>query len=72
MTDNVKHGMTKNKLLRYKDIRDVYLEHKTEDIPTTVVHRKYIYPRFYISRTTLYTVLNTPINKLLKEMGEFV
>ena len=72
MMDSVKHGMTKNKLLRYKDIRDVYLEHKTEDIPTTVIHRKYIYPRFYISRTTLYTVLNTPINKLLKEMGEFV
>ena len=65
-------NISRNTLLRYKDIRDVYLKFKTEDIPVTAVYRKYIYPRFYISRTTLYTVLSTPINKLLKEIGENV
>jgi len=69
---NRNKNISRNKLLRYKDIRDVYLEFKTEYIPTTVVYRKYIYPRFHISRTTLYTVLSTPINKLLKEIGENV
>lgn len=61
--------MDKNTLLRYKAIQDEYLKFKTEDIPTTVIHRKYIYPKFFISRTTLYTILGTPINKKLKELG---
>lgn len=64
----VKIGMLKNKLLRYKAIRDVYLTHKTEDIPVRVVHRRYIYPVFFISIGTLYNVLNTPIDKQLKEL----
>ncbi|MCC4211710.1 hypothetical protein [Leeuwenhoekiella parthenopeia] len=70
--DEKKKGTERNKLLRYKKILDVYLEHKTEDIPTAVVYRKYIYPQFFISRTTLYAVLGTPVNKLLKELGEDV
>jgi hypothetical protein len=61
-------GIELNKLLRYKAIQDCYLQHKTDDIPTTVIYRKYIYPRFFISRTTLYTILATPINKRLKEL----
>jgi hypothetical protein len=66
--ENKKKGILKNKLLRYKLILECYLEHKTDDIPTTVVHRKYIYPKYFISRTTLYTILGTPVNKLLKEL----
>jgi len=62
------HGTTKNKLLRYKLILDLYLKHKTEDIPVTVVHRKYIFPIYPISRKTLYEVLNTPVDKQLKEI----
>lgn len=58
----------KNTLLRYKNIRDLYLEHKTEDIPDSVILRKYIYPTYPISRTTLITILNCPIDKLLKEL----
>lgn len=61
--------MDKNTLLRYKAIQDEYIKHKNEDIPTTVVWRKHIYPKFFISRTTLYNVLGTPVNKQLKEMG---
>ena len=64
------NGIQKNKLLRYKDVVEVYLTHKTEDIPTTVIWRKYIYPQFHISRTTLYTILNTPVEKELREIKE--
>lgn len=55
----------KNTLIRYRNIRDIYLQHKTEDIPDTVVLRKYIYPVYAISRTTLNTILNTQIDKEL-------
>lgn len=61
-------GIQINKLKRYKLIIDLYKQHKTEDIPTTVVWRKYICPVYPISRTTLYTILCTPVNKLLAEM----
>lgn len=61
-------GVQKNKLLRYKIILELYMAHKTEDIPVTVVLKKYIYPRFPISRTTLYEILRTPVNKELKEI----
>ena len=58
-------ALQRNTLLRYKNIRDLYLEHKTEDIPDTVVLRKYIFPLYPISRTTLNTILNCPIDKHL-------
>lgn len=63
-------GIQKNKLLRYRLIKQLYLKHKTEDIPTTVVWRKYIYPVYPISRTTLYEVLCTPIERELKKIEE--
>lgn len=56
-------GYQRNKLYRYEMILKEYLEHKTEDIPLMVIYRKYIYPKFGISRSTLYTVLETPIKK---------
>ena len=64
--------LQRNTLLRYKNIRDLYLEHKTEDIPDTVVLRKYIYPRYPISRTTLNTILSTPIDRYLAELNNRV
>lgn len=57
--------MQKNTLLRYKLIKDLYLKHKNDDIPDTVILRKYIYPVFPISRSTLNNILNTPIEKML-------
>ncbi|MBK5213620.1 MAG: hypothetical protein JJE55_08180 [Flavobacteriaceae bacterium] len=64
----MQRGIQKNKLLRYQSILDLYLEKKTEDIPDTVIWRKYIYPTFHISRRTLVTILGTPVNKELKEI----
>lgn len=63
-------GIQLNKLKRYKLILDLYQKHKTEDIPDTVILRKYICPVYPISRTTLYTILCTPVNKLLKELEQ--
>lgn len=64
--------LQRNTLLRYKLIKDLYLEHKTEDIPDTVVLRKYIYPKYPISRTTLNTILSTPIEKELDKLNNHV
>lgn len=56
-------GIQNNKLKRYKLILDLYHKYKTEDIADAVILRKYIYPVYPISRTTLYTILTTPVNK---------
>ena len=71
MTNRAK-GIQVNKLRRYKLILDLYNAHKTEDIPTTVVWRKYIYPIYPISRTTLYSILNTPVQKELAQVERSV
>jgi len=63
-------GIQRNKLLRYQLILELYNKYKTEDIPTTVVWRKYIFPVYPISRTTLYEILSTPVKKQLKEIQE--
>lgn len=61
-------GIQKNKLNRYKLILDYWATLNTEDIHVTVLHKKYIYPKFFISRATLYEVLRTPVTKELKEI----
>lgn len=61
-------GVKKNTLLRYKKIKELYDKHKTDDIPDTVILRKYICPTYPISRTTLYQILTTSINKDLAEL----
>lgn len=63
-------GMKKNKLLRYKTILEEYNLYKTDDIPCVVIYRKYIYPKFFISRMTLHNILCTSVNKELKEIEE--
>jgi len=68
MANRRNQGIQRNKLLRYRAILDTYLQHKTDDIPLTVVWRKYVYPVHFVSIGTLYNVINTPINKQLKEI----
>jgi len=62
--------LLRNTLLRYQIIRDIYLQHKTEDIPDSVILKKYIYPRYPISRGTLNTILATPIEKKLAQLDQ--
>ena len=70
MTNSQKrqHGITKHKLLRYQKIVALYNEYKNEDISTAQVLRKYIYPIYPISRTTLYEALNTPVEREMKKI----
>jgi len=72
ISSNRSLGIQKNKLMRYKLIKELYQKHKTEDIPTTVVWRKYVYPVYPISRTTLYEILCTPITSELKKIEELM
>lgn len=63
-------GIQRNKLLRYQDVLDYYHKVKQENRYINIVelHRDFIYPKFKISRTTLYTILGTPVQKELKEI----
>ena len=67
-TTNQAIGIQNNKLMRYKLIMELYNKYKTEDIPDTVILRKYIFPVYPISRTTLHTILTTPVNKQIAEL----
>ncbi len=63
-----KRGQRRNLLLRYKQIMEEFDKHDCRDVPITVIHRKYIYPKFFISRETLYKIFNTDIEAELKEL----
>lgn len=57
----------KNKLLQMKQVLEVYNREKKEGVSTVHVYRTYIYPQFHISINTLYNILSTPVQKLLKD-----
>lgn len=63
-------GVQRNKLLRYKLIKELYQKSVQEHpyTPTTKILEIYIAPIYPISRTTLYEVLCTPITSELKEV----
>ncbi len=68
-----KQGIQRNKLFRYKLIADYYKEKYQEVrgyITMTEMHRDFIYPKFGISKQTLYTILNTPIERDMKRLEE--
>ena len=44
-------------------------KHYHPGIPITVIYKKYIYPKFFISRDTLYRIFNTQIDEELEELG---
>ena len=72
--DKRKLALQKNKLLRYKAIKELYSEKVKEHphTPTTKILEIYIYPVFFISRTTLYQVLATPVTTKLRELEEML
>lgn len=57
----------RNKLLQMHLVIAIYQQHKRDGVSTEHIYREYIYPRYPISRTTLYNYLATPVEKLLKE-----
>ena len=62
-----------NKLRRYKKISELYRSVRIKDPSKTTakILREDIFPLYPISRTTLYEILNTPVDKQLKELGIF-
>ncbi len=52
-----KKKMRLNTLFRYQIIKNLYLEHKTPDIPTTVILKKYIFPFFVNRQQKVDTIL---------------
>ena len=62
-------GKRRNMLLRYKSIMEEFNKYYHIGIPITVIHKKYIYPKFFISRDTLYRIFNTQIDEELEELG---
>lgn len=69
-TDKAKLLRQKNKLLTYKNILEIYNRNKTPDTPTTRILKNHIFPVYPITRATLYTILSTPVDKLLKQIQE--
>ncbi len=55
-------------LHRYKKIMDEFNKYDCAVIPISKIHKKYIFPKFFISRKTLYVIFNTQIDKELKEL----
>lgn len=56
----------RNTKLRYKAIKEEYrLQTKRNNgMPLAQIHREFIYPKFFISRRTLYNIIYTPDSSL--------
>lgn len=68
MQNRISIGLKRNRLLRYKAIKEDYDHYRRLGVPTTVIWREHIYPKYFISRTTLYNILCTSIHKELAEL----
>lgn len=62
-------GRKINTLLRYKSIMEEFEKHDCRYIPISVIYREFIYPKFHISRDTLYRIFDTPIDEELAKLG---
>ena len=58
-----------NQLLRYQAVMNEFNAHDARYIPITVIWREFIYPKFFISRKTLYHILNIDVEQELKNLN---
>ena len=67
-------GIQRNKLLRYRLIKELYNEtiKLHPHTPLTKIHEIYIFPVYPISRTTLYEVLFTNVTSELKKVEDLI
>lgn len=63
-------GKRRNLLLRYQCVMEEFDKHNIQDVPITVIHRKYIYPKFFISRDTLYEIFKIDIPEELVKLEQ--
>jgi hypothetical protein len=61
-------GRKKNLLHRYKIVLEEFNRHYTPHSNISAIHRDIIYPKFGISRDTLYRIFNTPIEEELEKV----
>ena len=59
----------RNQLLRYQAVINEFNAHDARYIPITVIWREFIYPKFFISRKTLYHILNIDVEQELKNLN---
>lgn len=59
-----------NYLLRVKEICDIHQEHYATGLPTVRIWELHIYPRYFISLSTLWNYLSIPAERLLKDIEE--
>lgn len=62
-------GRRRNLLKRYRAVMEEFDKHDCRYIPISVIYREFIYPKFHISRDTLYRILSTPIEEELQEIN---
>jgi len=74
ISSNRSLGIQRNKLLRYKLIKELYQKTISEHpyTPLTQIHKQYIFPIYPISRTTLYEVLCTSVTSELKNVEDII
>lgn len=74
VTLNRSLGVQRNKLLRYKLIKELYQKSVQDHpyTPTTKILEYYIVPIYPISRTTLYEILCTPVTTELRQIEEAI
>lgn len=58
----IQQSKRRNKTLRDKAIMEEFNKHDCQLIPISVIWRKFIYPKFFISRGTLYQILNNSLD----------
>ncbi len=63
-------GRRLNTLKRYRDILAEFEKYDCNDIPITRIWKKYIYPKFFISRQTLYKALSTDVEAEIKALEQ--
>jgi len=51
------------------DVQAEYLSHVDSGLTTIAIYRKYIYPRYYISRSTFYNYLAIPVKREMKKLN---
>jgi len=62
-------GAKRNRLLHYKMIMDEFNKHDCRYTLITVIHREFIYPKFHISRDTLYRIFKISIEDELEKLS---
>lgn len=68
-TERKKLSSRKNYLLRANKIQEIYRAHKIEDMPDSVIHRKHIYPVYFISLASFRELLNVNVRGELRKIG---